>query len=107
MPDRPVAVPFLRSLHVRHARRQVEDEVALVYLGREVEERVVVDETFATRDLVADLNRTARLRVVTISDRRARLLVGDRHRLVEVASDDWPLVRDDDAGPTLWVRSVA
>lgn len=83
------------------------EHTAVVRLGREVEERVVVDETFATRDLVADLNRTARLRVVTISDRRARLLVGDRHRLVEVASDDWPLVRDDDAGPTLWVRSVA
>jgi len=83
------------------------EHTAVVRLGRAVEERVVVDETFATRDLVADLNRTARMRVVTISDRRARLLVGDRHRLVEVADDDWPLVRGDDDGQALWLRSVA
>ena len=35
------------------------------------------------RDLVADLNRTALYRVVTISERTGRLFIGDRHRLVE------------------------
>lgn len=83
------------------------DHAAAVRLGRTVEPRVVVDETFATRDLVADLNRTARLRVVALSDHRARMLVGDPHRLVEVDDGSWPRVRDDDEGDTAWVRSVA
>jgi hypothetical protein len=80
---------------------------AAVQLGRGVEERVVVDDTFATRDLVADLNRTALYRVVTISDRKTRLLVGDRARLVEERTDEWPMLRADEDSQAVWTRQVA
>ena len=77
---------------------------AAVTLGRRVDERVVVDDTFATRDLVADVNRTAIYRVVTISDRRVRLFVGDRRRLVEERTDTWPQERTAEDTATTWAR---
>lgn len=79
---------------------------AAVRLGRPVRERVVIDDTFATRDLVADLNRTALFRVVTVSDRTARLLVGDRQRLVEARNATWPMSRPDDMSAGTWTREV-
>jgi hypothetical protein len=82
------------------------DHAVAVVLGRAVDERVVVDDTFAARDLVADLNRTAVFRVVTMSDRMVRLLIGDRQRLVEERGDDWPLVRQPDTTSTCWGREV-
>ena len=82
------------------------DHVAAVRLGRRVEERVVIDDTFATRDLVADLNRTARYRVVTISEQKTRLLIGDRARLVEVRTDTWPMLRGGQSS-TSWIRDMA
>lgn len=80
-------------------------EVA-VQLGVEVDERTIIDETFATRDLVADLNRTATFRVVTVSDATTRVLLGDRQRLVEQRDDDWPLVRAEDVSDTVWAHEV-
>ncbi len=77
-----------------------------VLLGGSVEERVVIDDTFATRDLVADLNRTATYRVLTISDAVARSFAGDRQRLAEERSDEWPLRRDDDTSDTIWSQTV-
>jgi Bacterial archaeo-eukaryotic release factor family 3 len=79
---------------------------AAVRLGVRVEERVVIDDSFATRDLVADLNRTARYRVVTVSDRTTRLLLGDRTRLVEVRTEVWPMQRGG-RSRTSWARDVA
>jgi hypothetical protein len=79
---------------------------AAVRLGRKVGERVVIDYTFATRDLVADLNRTALYRVVTISERKARLLLGDRARLVEERNATWPMIRDTESAST-WARQLA
>lgn len=79
---------------------------AVVKLGRRVVERVVVDETFATRDLVADLNRTATFRVVTVSEHVVRMLYGDRHRLAELLDDRWPLVREEDQSVASWSRAV-
>ncbi len=73
-----------------------------VRLGQHVTERVIIDETFATRDLVADLNRTAQYRVLSVSDKAARLFLGDRHRLVEERSDNWPLVREPEMNTTAW-----
>jgi hypothetical protein len=80
---------------------------AIVRLGREVRPRVVIDDTFATRDMVADANRTAVYRVITVSDRKARSLVGDRQRLVEERNDHWPLLRDDDQSLAAWSRAVS
>jgi len=79
---------------------------AVVVLGTKVDERVVVDETFATRDLVADLNRTAEYRVVSVSESAARIFLGDRSRLVEQRDDDWPLTRDEDTSQTLWAHEI-
>ena len=78
----------------------------VVRLGRSVNERVIVDETFATRDLVADLSRTALYRVVTVSDRTTRLFVGDRQRLVEERTDGWPLIREPERNHTAWVQEM-
>lgn len=82
------------------------DHTAAVRLGRPVTERVTIDDTFTTRDLVADLNRTALYRVVTISERTTRLFLGDRQRLVEQRDDSWPLTRTDEHTDTTWSRDV-
>ncbi len=79
---------------------------AAVRLGREVQERVVIDDTFATRDLVADANRTALFRVVTISERKVRLLIGDRQRLAEQRDELWPMLRLDEQNTQAWYREV-
>jgi len=78
-----------------------------VLLGGPVDERVVVDETFATRDLVADLNRTAVYRVLTVSDSAARSFAGDRQRLIEERTDDWPLIREEGTSDTIWSQNIA
>jgi hypothetical protein len=83
------------------------DYVASVRLGRTIQERLIIDDTFATRDLVADLNRTARYRVVSVSDRQCRVFVGDRQRLVEERNDVWPIHRDDDGPRNLWSIKVS
>jgi hypothetical protein len=83
------------------------DYTAAVRLGRPVDQRLIIDDTFATRDLVADLNRTAHYRVITVSERTTRLLIGDRQRLVEQLDDTWPLTRGADESPTAWARNVA
>ncbi len=82
------------------------DHSAAVALGTTVEERVVVDETFATRDLVADLHGTAAYRVVTVSETGARTFLGDRGRIVEQRTGGWPMVRADDQGSTVWTQQV-
>jgi Bacterial archaeo-eukaryotic release factor family 3 len=82
------------------------DFSAAVQLGKPVEERVIIDETFATRDLVADHNRTATYRVVTVSEQRTRLFVGDRTRVVEERNDRWPLVREQEQNTATWDRLV-
>jgi hypothetical protein len=83
------------------------DHGAIVRLGREVRQRIVVDDTFATRDMVADLNRTAVFRVVTVSDRKVRVLHGDRNRLAELRDAQWPLVRDELESTNGWSRAMA
>lgn len=80
---------------------------ATVRLGSEARSRCVIDDTFATRDMVADANRTAVYRVLTVSDRKARMLHGDRQRLVEERSEHWPLVRDEEQTIALWSRDVS
>ena len=82
------------------------DHTAVVRLGRSIDERVTIDDTFTTRDLVADLNRTALYRVITISEQASRLFVGDRQRLVEHRDDTWPLNRTDEHTPSTWARVV-
>ncbi|WP_018654931.1 hypothetical protein [Actinomadura flavalba] len=57
----------------------------------EVDERVIVDTTFATRDLIAAHHRTPRYWLVCLSDRRARLWDGQGGELTEHRGDGFPL----------------
>ncbi len=82
------------------------EHAAAVRLGRKIDERVTIDDTFTTRDLVADLNRTALYRVITISERSSRLFIGDRQRLIEQRDENWPLTRHDEHTPTSWTRDL-
>lgn len=51
-----------------------------------VRERVVIDETFATRDLVRALAGSVRYRMLVVGEDRVRLLEGERDRASEVTS---------------------
>lgn len=113
---RHAVVQALTDLVERQAHRPTSDGLAVcaspdyataVVLGRPVDARVVIDDTFATRDLVADLNRTALYRVVTVSNRRTRVLVGDRQRLAEERTERWPLERAEGEQDAAWLRRVA
>jgi len=79
---------------------------AVVHLGDATRDRVVIDDTFATRDLVADANRTALYRVVTLSDHKSRVFLGDRARLVEERTQAWPLHRVEDQSLATWAHAV-
>jgi hypothetical protein len=63
-------------------------------------ERVVVDETFATRDLVYALNRAIRYWVLVLSEQPTRLYEGTREILVEVNNKDFPLTHEGPGGAT-------
>lgn len=54
-------------------------------------ERVVVDETFYTRNLVFALNRTPRYWVLVLSEKPTRLLEGTRDDLLEIEESGFPL----------------
>lgn len=53
-------------------------------------ERVVVNETFATRDLLLGVHRTPRYRVLVLSAKRSRLLEGSGQHLREVTRGGFP-----------------
>ncbi|WP_149257494.1 hypothetical protein [Actinomadura sp. K4S16] len=60
-------------------------------IGQPVDERVVVDTGFATRDLVADYTRTPRYWLLSLSDHRTRLWSGLGAELVEHARGGFPV----------------
>ncbi len=80
------------ALYVNRALRQT------VRLPLPVTDRVVVDPTFATRDLVRTLHRIPRHLVLLLSERDARLLEGGAGTLRPPARSPFPLTADDDAG---------
>ncbi|MFD0686772.1 baeRF3 domain-containing protein [Actinomadura fibrosa] len=69
-------------------------------IGQPVDERVVVDSGFATRDLVAAYTRAPRYWLLTLSDQRARLWDGQGEDLTEHTGDGFPAAPDpiDEAG---------
>jgi hypothetical protein len=86
-----------------------------VPLPVEVRERVVVDPTFATRDLVRALHRTPRHLVLALSSRDARLFEGSGDDLRPARGSSFPMVdtagRDEQAArephtTTAFLRSV-
>jgi hypothetical protein len=61
------------------------------YLPFPVRERVMVDQTFATRDLVFALNRSPRYWVLALSEQPTRLFEGARDTLIEVSNRGFPM----------------
>lgn len=61
------------------------------YLPFTVKERVVIDETFATRDLVYALNHSPRYWVLVLSEKPTRLYEGFRDSLAEVTDFEFPM----------------
>lgn len=64
------------------------------YLPFQVKERVVVDQTFATRDLVYALNRSPRFWVLALSEQTTRLYEAWRDTLIEVAHNGFPMAHE-------------
>ncbi|RPI18694.1 MAG: hypothetical protein EHM58_04295 [Ignavibacteriae bacterium] len=72
-----------------------------IYIGKDhryiyelpfpVEERVIVDTTFATRDIVFAVNRSKRYRILVLSDKICRLLEGSRNSFKEIKNDRFPV----------------
>ncbi|GAA3217217.1 hypothetical protein GCM10010468_39800 [Actinocorallia longicatena] len=60
-----------------------------------VAERVIIDDTFATRDLVAMFESTWKYWVLVLSEQPTRLWSGDGERLEEVANALFPLEFED------------
>ncbi len=61
-------------------------------------DRVVVDETFATRDLVFALNRTPRYWVLALSEQSTSLFIGTLDSLEEVRTKEFPLTHGGPGG---------
>lgn len=73
------------ALYVSH------DFAKLFYLPFAVPERVVIDQTFATRDLVYGLHRAQRYWVFLLSQASTRLLAGSGSTLEEVFDQSFPM----------------
>ena len=70
------------------------------YLPFALPERVVVEETFLTRDLVFAMNRTPRYWVLVFSEQPTRLFEGTRDTLVEVQEGGFPMTHEGPGGAT-------
>lgn len=84
--------PGQRSIAV-FVNRRLQRTVPLM---TEVRDRVVVDSTFATRDLVRAAQRSPRYRVLTLSERATRLFEGHGYELHEVRGLGFPFAIEPD-----------
>ncbi len=73
------------ALYVSH------DFAKLYYLPFSVKERVIIDQTFATRDLVYGLNRAQRYWILLLSEQVTRLIAGTGETLEEINDKNFPL----------------
>lgn len=71
----------------------------IFYLPFNVLERVIIDETFATRDLVFTINRSPRYWVLALSEKPTRLFEGFLDSLNEIKNDDFPYVNEEPEEP--------
>ncbi len=74
-----------------------QDITRIFYLPYPVQERVVIADTFATRDLVYSLNRMLRYWVIALSENSTRLYEGLREDLTEIQEEGFPMAQ---TGPT-------
>lgn len=70
------------------------------YLPFPVTERVIIDTTFATRDLVMAMNRSPRYWVLALSEKPTRLFEGAHDTLVEITEHGFPMVHEGPGGET-------
>lgn len=70
------------------------------YLPFPISERVIIDETFVTRDLVMAMNRAPRYWVLALSDKPTRLFEGVRDALVEITDFGFPMTHEGPGGET-------
>lgn len=75
-----------------------DDLESAAWLSVPVRDRVVIDHTFATRDLVEHDHRRQPYWVLVVSERGARLLFGDVDGLVEVDDDVFPFTAPPTTG---------
>ncbi|MER7543973.1 hypothetical protein [Actinomadura sp.] len=78
-------------------------------IGQPVDERVVVDTGFATRDLVAAYTRTPRYWLLSLSDQRTRLWDGHGDELTQYVGGGFPMAPEpvDEAGAGRQARRAA
>jgi len=77
------------------ASREVATAIPLPF---KVKARVVIDETFATRDLVFTLNRAPRYRVLVLTEKPTRLFEATTNVLTEDTSKPFPMVHKGPGG---------
>ena len=77
------------------ASREVATAIRLPF---KVKARVVIDETFATRDLVFTLNRAPRYRVLVLTEKPTRLFEATTNVLTEDTSKPFPMVHKGPGG---------
>lgn len=63
-----------------------------------VTERVIIDETFATRDLVYALNHSMRYWMLVLSEKPTRLYEGTNDTLEEIQENGFPMVHEGPGG---------
>jgi len=74
------------------------------HLDVDVRERTIVDDTFATRDLVDEARRSVAYLAATVSDRHVRVLEGSGDRLAASTARGFPLERWPDESSPSWER---
>ncbi len=70
----------------------------------EVRERTVVDDTFATRDLLDEVRRTIAFLAATVSDRRVQVLEGAGELMSPLSGRGVPMERLPDETDACWER---
>lgn len=74
------------------------DSATAIQLPFRVKPRVVIDATFATRDLVFTLNRAPRYRVLALSEKPTRLYEASTNVLTETTDKPFPTVHKGPGG---------
>lgn len=74
------------------------DFARAIHLPFPLKERVVVDKTFFTRDLVFAINRTPRYWTLVLSEKPTRLFECTRDDFTEIQDGNFPIVHDGPGG---------
>lgn len=74
------------------------ETAAAVQLPFRITQRTVIDETFATRDLVYGMNHASRYWVLALSEKPTRLFEGRHENLSEVVNGQFPMTHEGQGG---------